>query len=361
MTMPTQVHQVKAWVPLLLAERSASLRRLVLTDLLGRPHDDPEVRELTDLIPQDPIVMNLLALQEADGSWRHAPSGTWGTGAREADPWDGIRATSQALVTLGYLALGRERESVRSAAEFLFSRQLADGSWPLPRSKAERELREPYAMIPLQTGIPLRALAAAGYATDPRAERAYEWLLGHRLSEGSWPSGKKGGKHVFPAGYRRLAHSQFGCRTNTTFAVSALALHPLRRSSQEARKGLGQLLAQEIMQAHSVGYEVARTIGVERSGGYFTYFARHDVALLLDLCWRTGASLDDPRVAALVGFVKENQGPYGLWDYGTRPEASRWVSFDLLRSLSRIDSEGDWISTEPRVPFQPYPKRPRRY
>lgn len=353
MTTQSQGHRAQAWVPLLLAERSASLRRLVLTELLGRPENDPEVRELYQLLSRDPIVTQLLSLQDADGSWR--------TPTRDGGPWDGIRATSQALVALGYLGLRADHDAVRCAAEFLFSKQLADGSWPLPRGKAERELSEPYSMIPLQTGIPLRALAAAAYATDPRAELAYEWLLEHRLPEGAWPSGQKGGKNVFPAGYRRLALSRFGCRTNTTFAVSALALHPSRRSSPAARRGLGQLLAQDIMQAHSVGHEVARTIGVERSGGYFTYFARYDAALLLDLSWRTGANLEDPRVGALVGFVKDQQGPYGLWNYQPRPEASRWVSFDLLRSLSRIDAEGDWIGTEPRLPFQPYPKRHRRY
>ena len=32
--------------------------------------------------------------------------------------------------------------------------------------------------------------------------------------------------YIGAAGYRRLAHSKFGCRTNTTAAVGALALHP---------------------------------------------------------------------------------------------------------------------------------------
>jgi hypothetical protein len=216
-------------------------------------------------------------------------------------------------------------------------------------------------MIPLQTGMPLRALAAAGYATDPRAEKGYEWLLAQRLPEGAWPSSVRGGKHVFPAGYRRLAHTRFGCRTNTTFAVSALAFHPNRRTSDPAQRGLDLLLAHETLQAHTLGVEVARSIGAERPRGFFTYFARYDVGLTLDLCWRVGASLEDGRVAEMVDFVKELQGPYGLWEHASHPEASRWLTFDLLRSLSRIDARTDWFSLEPRTPFQPYPKRVRRY
>jgi hypothetical protein len=63
----------------------------------------------------------------------------------------------------------------------------------------------------------------------------------------------------------------------------------------------------------------------------------------------------------LVGFVKGLQGPYGLWGYPPHPEVSRWVSYDLLRSLSRIDQDTGWVSLEPRTSFQAYPKTTRRY
>jgi hypothetical protein len=341
------------WAPLLLADPSPNLRLLVLRELLHRPADDEEIRELVALREEDPLVQNLLALQEADGSWRSAD----GSGGA----WHRIRTTTHALLALGYLGFGPEHPAVEQGAEYLFSHQRADGSWPLPKSKAERELREPYSMIPLQTGMPLRGLAAAGYAADPRAEQAYEWLLDQRLPDGTWPSGVKGGKHVFPAGYRRLAHSRYGCRTNTSLALGALAFHPRRRKGSPARRGLDLLLAQETLQASNTGFEVARIIGAERSRGFFTYFARYDVAFVLDLCWRIGASLEDGRVADLVRFVEELQGPYGLWNYAPHPHVSRWVSFDLLRSLSRIDKQTDWVSLEPRTPFQPYPKHAKRY
>jgi len=82
---------------------------------------------------------------------------------------------------------------------------------------------------------------------------------------------------------------------------------------------------------------------------------------MLDLSWRIGASASDERVAELVKFVEELQGPYGLWEYPSNPEASRWITFDLLRSLTRLDRETDWISMQPRTPFQAYPKKIKRY
>ena len=138
-------------------------------------------------------------------------------------------------------------------------------------------------------------------------------------------------------------------------------MNPERCSSHIAKRGLDLLLAHEHHQAHNLGFEVARIIGAEQTSGFFTYFQKYDVGQMLDLCWRIGASTADSRVADHVAFVIKLQGPYGPWEYPRYPEVSRWVTFDLLRSLSRLDSQTDWLSLEPRTPFQSYPKRARRF
>jgi hypothetical protein len=330
---------------------------LVLRDLLGRREDDGEVRELKELRERDPLVVELVALQNEDGSWRGGESGGEALGK--------LRLTAQALMRLGYLGLGPEYPPVRKGAEYIFNCQLNDGSWPLGYEKdslTDSELSDiKYHMKPIQTALPLLGLAWVDYATDPRAESAYEWLIDKQLPDGGWPSGMHRDTHIFAAGYRRLAHSNLGCRTNTTASVSALAMHPERNTSAEARRGLDLLLAHEHRHAHTLGFEVARVIGFERVRGSFAYYARYDVVQILDLCWRISASLEDRRVAENVEFVKNLQGPYGLWEYKSHPEALRWVSFDLLRSLTRLDEETDWLSLEPRTPFQPYPKKSRRF
>jgi hypothetical protein len=345
------------WTPLLLATPSFSLRLLVLRDLLDRPEDDEEVQELRRLQEEDPLVQRVLALQNPDGSWREGEAGGQILG--------NLRLTAQALMGLGYFGLGPDHLAVKRGAEFLFSLQQKDGSWPLITEGALLDgaglSSVKYHTIPLQTALPLLGLAWAGYATDPRAERAYDWLLAEGLTEGGWPSGRHYRRCIFAAGYRRLAHSRYGCRTNTTAAVSALALHPDRRTSPAARRGLDLLLSHEQRQAHALGFEVARIIGAEPPRGGFTYFKQYDVAQILDLAWRVGASLEDGRIVDHVRFVMDQRGPYGLWGYQRYPEASHWVTFDLLRSLSRLDEDTDWFSVEPRTPFQPYPKKPRRF
>ncbi len=347
------------WVALVLADPSPCLRWLVLRELLDRKDDDPEVRELAGLRADDALIADLMRLQREDGSWR-------GIDVGRASADSGVWPTAHALMRLGYLGFGRDHPAVSRGAEYLFSQQRGDGSWPLEgmawpgRLDREREA-EGYAMIPMQTALPLRALAMCGCATDPRAEQAYAWLLHQRLDDGAWPTGIASGNYGGVAGYRRLPHSRWGCRTNTTGALICLALHPGRRQSPEARRALDLLLGRETRERHALGFEVARLVGAEEPRGTLTYFARFDLALILDLCWRVGASLEDLRVAAAVEFARDQRGPCGLWEYMRSRQVSRWVTFDMLRSLSRLDQASQWVSVKPRTPFRAYPRRERRY
>jgi hypothetical protein len=347
-----------SWTPILLSDPSPSLRVLVLKELLGRSEDDPEVQELKVLQTEDPILLRFLDLQNGDGSFRALDAGGGILGK--------IRLTAQALMGLGYIGLIKKHPAIQKGAEYIFSKQLSDGSFPLSvkgnlLDGGELDQSAKYHMIPLQTALPLLGLAWSGFATDPRSERAYEWLLKEELEEGGWPSGRHFDQYIFAGGYRRLAHSKFGCRTNTTAVISALALHPARCNDPSAQRGIDLLLAHEQRQAHTLGFEVARLIGFEPPRGGFTYFRRYDIAQMLDLSWRIGVSLEDERLAQNVDFIKSLQGPYGLWKYDRFPEITRWISFDILRSLSKLEDSGDWLSMEPRTKFQPYPKKEKRF
>lgn len=343
------------WAPLLLADPSPCLRLLVLRELLGRPADDLEVAELTALRATDPLVATLQQQQNDDGSWPSA----------EGNP---LRATLQALLRLGYLGFGPAESMVQQGAAYLFSQQQADGAWSLAQMRSggndtADEDNEGYSMMPLQTALPLRALAACGLATDPRAERAYTWLLDQRLTDGAWPTGRAAGNYGYVAGYRRIAHSRWGCRANTTGALFCLAYHPVRRTGPEAQRALDLLLGRETEEGYTLGFEVARLVGAERVRGFITYYARYDVGMMLNLAWRTGATIADGRLHDLVDFVRRSQGAYGLWSYTTQPQVARWVTFDLLRSLIQLDQAtgSAWLSLEPRTPFRTYARVKRRF
>jgi hypothetical protein len=314
---------------LLLADPSPALRRRVLTELMDVPDGDPEVEELTAQLEQDPV----LAERPRD-----------------------LRGLSFQLCRLAYAGIGVEHPRIRELAEAVFARQEPDGSFPLSGfSAGDRG----YSMMPLQTALPLRGLAAAGYAEDPRAERAYEWLVAQRLDDGAWPVGVASGQKGYIAGYRRLPGSP-GCRANTTGALAALALHPKRAESDAARSALDLLLQRETRDEWALGWEVARLTGLETPAGFVTFYARFDLAFVLELAARSGAAPDDPRVVGLVEFLLSLRGENGLWQHPTYPELARWLTFDLLLNLRRLEG-GHWVGLAPRTPFRAYPKRRRRY
>lgn len=346
--------------PLLLADRSVCLRRLVLRDLFPREDTQAELAELEPLVETDPLVTGMAALQSPDGSWNARDLGaSWGAGGD-------VLATGYGLACLGACGLDQNYLPVRKAVDYLRSVQLSDGSWAMGayNPEVERSGLEGggYAMVPLQTAIPLRGLAAVGAAQEPFCEAAYEWLLRQRLEGGAWPTGLTlSGVHGYVAGYRRLAHSRWGCRSNTTGALVCLSLHPTRRTSEAARRALDLLLGRETSESGPIGFDTARTFGMEPVRGFFTYYRVYDLALILNLCWRLAVSLEDERVRKILSFVLEKRNAFGLWDYPDHPQAARWISYDLTRSFQQLSNQAGWVGSEPRTPFQSYPKQRRRF
>jgi hypothetical protein len=105
---------------------------------------------------------------------------------------------------------------------------------------------------------------------------------------------------------------------------------------------------------------VARLTGVEPPTGFVTFYARFDLAFVLELAARCGAARDDARVAGLVDFLLGLRGENGLWQHPSYPELARWLTFDILVNLRRLEA-GDWVGLAPRTSFHAYPKRRRRY
>jgi hypothetical protein len=343
--------------PLLLGDPSPSLRWRAAVELDGATEDDDEVKAWRAEVDGSEAVRSLLAQLAVVG--------------------DNFRTAGYLLCQLAYL--GYRGPEVDAAVEAIFALQQPDGSWPLwsedgdrPPSKRRRGTPPPtlpraegYRVVPIQTVHPLRGVAAAGFATDPRAERAYEWLLAERLHDGSWTGSHKadlgldGRSSGEDPDYRRLTRGA-GCRATTTGAVACLALHPERRRSHAARVGVDHLLARETREPATLGWEVSRLVGLERASGLITFYVTFDQAFLLDLASRCGVSPEDRRVRDLVTWLETLRGPYGLWQHPAHPQLSRWLTFDLECSLRRL-ADGDWIGNEEPATFTPYKKPRRRY
>lgn len=324
----------------LLSDPSPSLRYRVLTELMDLPREDPEVRELQSQRRNDPLYLDVV----------------------DAPGVVSIRSAISGLRKLALLGIGRRAKAVRDRAEYLFSKQRKDGSWPLGSYGSDNAAeREGYSMIPLQTSLPLIALSSCGYAEDPRSEAGYDWLVSKRLEDGTWPTGLSSGVYGGVAGYRRLPHSRWGCRSNTTGAAIGLSNHPQRRLSEAAGKAADHLLSRRKFETGDMGFETARSIGAEKSRGFLTYFARSDPAALLEVAVKTGFARSEPRLEALVAAIEAELTATGLWRYPAAPQASRWVTFVLLKTLKNFTEAGRLYGGEPPTPFTEYPSRQRRW
>lgn len=333
-------------VALLLADRSPSLRYRALVEVDGASLTDPEVVALRDEVPSSVEVARVVA-----------------------DSGGEPRAMSFSLCRLSYLGV-TDHPLVDELTERIFAAQRDDGSWPpaglyagddRPARKGRPPPEEGYRWRTLQTAIPLRGLCAAGLSTDPRCEAAFEWIDDRRLEDGAYPYGLVAGRAQPSgvAGYRRLPRSE-GCRATTTGVLACLAHHPERSTSEGARAALDLLLQRETREEATLGFEVARLVGVEPARGFATFYGKFDLAFILDIASRLGASMEDERVAGLVDFLQSKRGPHGLWDHPVHPHLSRWLTLDVLASLRRLET-GDWVGSDLHVPFRAYPKRRGRY
>lgn len=341
---------------LLLGDPSSSLRWRAAVELDGATNDDPDVQAWQAEIGESAPVRSLLTRLEAA---RHSP-----------------HAAGYLLCQLAYL--GYRGPELAEVVDGIFAHQQADGSWPQASDDEEAQPKrrlgapaeapiEGYSVLTMTTLVPLRGVAAAGFATDARAERAYEWLLGQRLDDGSWAGTHRGdlgfdfrsGKVSETPDYRRLPRGT-GCRSATTGAVACLALHPERKRSEAARIGCDHLLSRETQEPATIGFELSRLVGLERALGLITFYVTFDQALLLDFASRCGVSAQDRRVRDLVIYLETLRGPYGLWQHHAHPQLSRWLSFDLECSLRRL-ADGDWIGNEEPASFTPYKRGRRRY
>jgi len=326
---------------LLLGDPSPSLRWRAARELEGANDEDDEVTAWRTEIDRSEEIDAFVAR----------------LAAAEARPY----VAGHLLCQLAYL--GYRGPAMAAAVEKIFGVQQPDGSWAIP-PVGPGPIEGP-RFITMQTVVPLRGIAAAGFATDPRAERAYEWLLAIRLQDGSWPAGPKAdlgqaGSPMPPEKeYRRLTRG-LGCRSATTGAVACLAMHPERRRSDVARIGVDHLLARETRDASTLGWEVSRLVGLERAMGQVTFYATFDLAFLLDLASRCGVSPQDRRVHDLVNHLDTLRGPYGLWQHSTHPQLAGWLSLDLESSLRRLE-DGDWIGNEEPAAFTTNRRGPRRY
>jgi hypothetical protein len=310
-------------VPALLAAADPALSWAVRHDLLGEPLDAAELWEL-------PEPLAVAGRQLADGSWAY-PGGR----ARGAEDYDQYATYLQLQVLVGKYRFDRRHPSMRAAAEYLLGAQTGEG-----------DLRGLYGnqYSPNYTAATLALLLQGGYQGEARVEHGLRWLLGMRQLDGGWalPFRTLVGRPEAWSLKFALAlprpvepdRAQPSSHLVTGIVLRALTAAPDHRQSR-ATVTAARLLASRFF--------TADCYPDRRDASYWTKFGFPfrwtDLVSSLDSVTLAGLGRENPQVARGLDWLRDNQGPDGLWrsryEKSKDPLIHHWVSFAIARILNR--------------------------
>lgn len=315
----------------LLSSDNEAIRYFARRDLLKEKV--PPVHRLWEILE----VKRILRKQQDGGSWKYPGKKNV---AYPAHHYSLLETWKRFRLLVERYELTREHANAKRAAEFLFSCQTEDGD-------IRGFIGNQYATY--YTGAVIGLLVRAGCEDDPRAERAFKWLLSMRQNDGGWTVPilthrldretmyrltSQYAEPVEPDRSKPFSHNW------TDMALRAFAAHPRYRKSKEARAAANLLKSQFFKPDYYSSYGAA---------SYWVRFQFWWPSLLtaLDSLSLMGFSKDDPDILSALKWFVDNQEPNGLWrttyvkgkmetgNAGSR-ESRLWVSLAVCRIFRRF-------------------------
>lgn len=184
---------------LLAPESDPSVRLRVLTELMGRPADDPDVLHARRQLGRSGWAAEILRRQHPGGQWETATTG------RRALYRPKYIATNWCMLVLADLGVRGGHPRVKKAVD-LFLRTYAHPVAGLGHGGGEICF----------TGNSVRMMARFGRLSDKRVQKSIRWILGAQKTDGGW--------HCFP--------SKTGTLDGWEGMAAFAAIPPDRRSSE---------------------------------------------------------------------------------------------------------------------------------
>ncbi len=294
-----------------------------LTDLLDRPEKDKEVLTTKGLIFKHNLIKKIFDKQNKDGYWGSPKDiHTW---------WPKKDTTFWVLGMLADFGLTREDKKIGRACEYVFSTQLPEGGfgWAPPLTPGD-----------CFTGILTESLAKLGYVSDPRLEKAYEWITGRQRLDGGFWCKNKG----LPGGPREKEPS---CAFATLCVLGALAQRPELRESTTAKKSAEFLFKcwENRGKIKYAGHDSQIGKGWEKLKYPFTDYR---ILKYLDVLSQLEFAKKDRRMNSMMDFLiikKDEKGRFypesihKVWsdfDFGQKILPSRWITLLVYRITKRL-------------------------
>jgi hypothetical protein len=279
--------------------------------------------------------LKILKRQGKDGAWSNpAEKRETAVDYRLIEAWRNVRVLVQKY------GLDRSHPSIEAAAEFVFSRQSPQGDF---RGFLARQYATYY------TGALLSILIEAGYARDPRTEKAFAWLLSMRQDDGGWSIPvltldldretmnrvtSQDAPPLEPDRSKPFSHHW------TAMVLRAFAAHPGKKNRKEA-VAAGILLKRRFFLQDSYGSYRAASYWLR-----FEYpFWWNNLVAAMDTLGKLGFTARDPDMGAAVDWLASRQEEDGTWKTSyadekapeTKKEALMrpWVNLAICRVLKR--------------------------
>jgi hypothetical protein len=319
----------------LLGSGNPSIRLLTFTELLGYKSDSVEVGEARRAIMTAGIVPELLALQNADGSWN--------------DPvkfyTDKYCGTVWQLMILAEHVADNRHPGVINACEFILqhSQELRAGGFSAYHSEKNGGGLPAY-VIPCLTGNMVWSLIRLGMGNDERVKNGIHWInTFQRFDDGDTkpPKGAPYDRYDMCWGW----HS---CHLGVVKAMKALAEIPVADRSAETRKTIERGV--EYLLIHHIYKRSHNLDSVSKPGWLklgFPLMYQTDILEILLILTKLGCR--DPRMQDAIDIVLSKQDANGIWKLENKPagkfqvkierkgKPSPWITLRCLQVLKSWD------------------------
>lgn len=317
-------------LPPLLSSGDQALTYFARRDLLDE--NPGPVESLWEL----PAALKILRKQLPDGSWPRP-----GAHKHPAINNHLIETWRQLRFLVEQYGFTRDHPQARQACEFIFSCQSEAGDM-------RGILANQYATY--YTGAILALLIQAGYADDPRIEKALRWLLTMRQADQGWTIPLLTHKLDRATQYRLTSEYAGPLEPDrskpfshhwTGMVLRAFAVHPTYRRSEAA------LTAANLLKSRFFQPDVYTSYQAASYWLRFEYpFWWNNLLTAMDSISRIGLSRDDPQIKAALDWFRDHQEESGLWKVSyARPgerenaktqEMKKWVSLAISRVFRRL-------------------------
>ena len=304
------------------------VRYFALRDLLGRPENDPEVRQARANLMAQGTLARILAAQNPDGTW--TPTG------------GGYQTTGTQVIFLAELGADPADERVRRAGQRGLELHLAsNGGFGYGQPAV------PSQVVHCHNAMLVYALLCLGFAGDARLQGALEWQA--RAATGDLLPGERYYKSATCGpGYACAVNLKQPCAWGATKALRAFLAVPEAQRSPAVRNaiqaGVDFLLGHDLAQA-DYPYTGKVSSNWFKFGFPLSYWS--DVLETAEVLVELGYK-DDPRLQPVLDWLRQKQDSQGRWtledslngkmwvDIEAKGQPSKWITLRALRVLKSL-------------------------